>query len=155
MPKTRELKKLLILIPCVLVISSCGISTPGAVPTPTHEPLNYSEMPLGTDEFIHISGNQSVITQPFLLEGAGGLRVYWRQNCDEFALKTVNTNKTLAEAPLGTLIHEGILGPSEAVDDPPWAVPFEYVPGEYVMNIEAKGDCAWEVWAKVLYSEGE
>ncbi|MBT3389052.1 MAG: hypothetical protein HN413_01430 [Chloroflexi bacterium] len=154
MPKLRLIKIPLLLIPFTLIFTACGTAAPTGTSAPEREPLAYSEMSLGTDEFIHISGHQSVVTKPFTLEGAGGLRVYWRQDCDEFVLKTINTNETLAEAPLGTLIHEGILGPSEAVDDPPWVVPFEYVPGEYVMSIEAKGDCTWEVWAKVIFPEG-
>ena len=69
-----------------------------ALPTITSEPLDYIELPLGPDEIIHIAGEVSLVSKPFALEGPGGLKVYWKQDCEEFILSMVNTNEALAEA---------------------------------------------------------
>jgi hypothetical protein len=118
--------------------------------------LRYEVLPLGPDEIYHISGDTSVETLPLQLEGAGGLSVYWRQTCSKFIISLLNTNQTLAEAPMGTVFFESILEPSEYVEAASWKKPFEYVPGEYTFSITAEGDdCQWEIWATITYAEEE
>ncbi len=106
-----------------------------------------------SDEIIHISGEGSYVSEPFQLEGPGGLHVYWRHESSSFVLIMVNTNEALASAPLGEVTFTVDKQPSEFVEGSPYDAPFEYVPGEYVFKIEADGP--WEVWAKVKPLEGE
>lgn len=154
MDMRRQIVGFFLIVLSVLLAACEGEQT--ALPTITSEPLDYIELPLGPDEIIHIAGEVSLVSKPFALEGPGGLKVYWKQDCEEFILSMVNTNEALAEAPLGTLFFEGMKGPSQYVEDYPGAIPFEYVPGEYSLKIDVKGqNCTWEVWAKVVYPEGE
>ena len=133
--------------------SSSDVTLPDNVDTLE---LDYEEMPLGENEVKHISGTSSIESLPVQLEGPGRLSVYWRQDCDKFALSMLNTNQTLAEAPLGSLYFEYAVGASEYVEAAPWAIPFEYIPGEYKIVVLAEGKtCHWEVWATVIYPEGE
>jgi len=106
-----------------------------------------------SDEIIRISGEGSYVSEPFQLEGPGGLHVYWRHECSSFVLIMVNVNEALASAPLGEVTFTVDKEPSEFIEGSPYDAPFEYIPGEYVFKIEANGP--WEVWAKVKPLEGE
>ena len=109
--------------------------------------------PLVPDEVFRIQGEGSYVSAPFLLAGRGAIKVYWRQESSEFILMMVSTDDELAQAPMGKVTFEVALAPSEYVEDSPYVVPFEYVVGEYVFDITADGP--WEVWAQVVYPEGE
>lgn len=141
----------------VLAITACGGSS--SEPTATTQTtenieLEYTDLPLGLNEVKHISGTTSIESQGFALEGPGVLSVFWRQDCERFGLGMRNTNETLAESPGGTLYFEAAAAPSEYVEPVPWAVPYEYIPGEYQFVIDAAGDdCQWEVWAVVEYPD--
>jgi hypothetical protein len=125
-------------------LGSATVSTPsGGAPTPD------------PDEVLRISGQGSFVSEPFQLEGPGGLKVYWQQECNDFLLLMENTNETLAEAPMGSVTFESASEPTEYIQDSPYVTPFEYVPGEYVFKIEAEEGCAWEVWAKLESSQEE
>jgi hypothetical protein len=157
MPK-RLIFITILLLALLLSLTACNSPVSDAAPSESAESidLGYEMLPLGQDEIIHISGETSVETIPLQLEGAGGLKVYWRQNCSNFVINMHNTNETLAEAPMGSVFFESILEPSEYVEDASWKKPFEYVPGEYKFVITAEGDvCEWEVWAVITYTEGE
>ena len=143
--------KLTLLMLILLSLGACRSAPTEVVPTIE---LDYIDMPLGPNEVKHISGTTAIESEGFALEGAGVLSVFWRQDCERFGLGMRNTNETLAEAPGGTLYFEGVLGPSEYVEPAPWAIPYEYIPGEYQFVIDAAGDdCQWEVWALVEYPD--
>ena len=104
-------------------------------------------------EILHIFGEESYTSEPVTLEGAGILKVYYRQDCSMFILKMVNTNQALAEAPFGTVIFAAWREPYGYVEDDPEKPPFEYIPGEYRFTVEVEGPCNWEVWAVVEYPQ--
>jgi hypothetical protein len=134
---------LLIILAGACSASSKATMPMGAVPTPH------------PDEFLRISGQGSFVSEPFQLEGPGRLKVYWKQECNDFLLLMENTNETLAEAPMGSVTFESASEPTEYLQDSPYVIPFEYVPGEYVFKVEAEAACFWEVWSQIEYPQGE
>ncbi len=110
---------------------------------------------LTAEEPFRIAGQESMLSGPFRLQGAGLIHVYYRQDCSEFVLKMVNTNPSLAEAPYGTVIFAAWRAPAESTESDPYNQPFEYVPGEYQFDVQVSGPCDWEVWAVVEYPEGQ
>ena len=123
-----------------------------SIPAPENSSV-MEDITLAPDEIIHIKGEGSYRSEPFVLEGHGIIKMYWRQESSEFILSMVSTDEELAQAPMGRVTFEVALAPSQYVDDSPYVVPVEYVVGEYVIDIIADGP--WEVWAKVVYPEGE
>lgn len=124
----------------MIILIACGQSAP-------------ENLPLGEGEIIHIRGEGSYVSDPFYLEGKGILKTYWQQESSQFTLELVNTNETLAAAPMGRVIMESALAPSEYIEDSPFKLPLKFVPGEYVYEITSHG--TWEVWAVVEYPDDE
>jgi len=138
----------------LLLVASCAekpITTPLS-PSITPDPYL---MALKPEEFIHLTGEDSYVSAPFSLDGPGYLKTYWQQDCTKFSLEMISTNETLVEAPGGYVIFEAWSGPSEYLTDDPVKAPYQYIPGEYTFVIEAVEPCEWEVWAKVVYPDGE
>jgi hypothetical protein len=141
----------------VFMISACSSqadATPVVAPLPETASI-VPELSSNPDEFLRFSSNQSYETSPFALEGSGGLRVYWKQDCERFYLALVNTNEALAAVVKGTVTFALDNQPSEYIEDHPFIVPWEYIPGEYTFKVETEGECSWEVWTVLVPPEGQ
>ena len=108
---------------------------------------------LAVGEPLRLSGDESLLSEPFRLEGAGVLNVYYRQDCEEFILAMKHTNPDIAEAPFGNVVFAAWREPAESTESDPYNLPFEYIPGEYQFDIQANGSCTWDVWAVVTHPE--
>ncbi|MEA3349277.1 MAG: hypothetical protein U9Q82_01505, partial [Chloroflexota bacterium] len=146
-----SLQRILLITLGILIVALGGACSEVSAPSTPTEAAPTAD----PSEFLRISGQGSFVSEPFQLEGSGGLRVYWRQDCNDFLLLMENTNEALAEAPMGRVTFESASEPSEYVQDSPYVAPFKYVVGEYVFKIEAEEGCSWEIWAKIEYPEGE
>jgi len=145
---SRFLSHVTILILVLIRAGGCGQSD--TVPPESDTPENIQAGPtLAPGEVIHISGEGDYVSDPFKLDGDGAVQVYWRQESTEFIVELVNANEQLAEGPKGRITFALESGPSEFVEENPFIPPFEYIPGEYVLEISADG--TWEVWATVTY----
>ena len=133
-------------------VSACSPASPQE---PAGAAVGYTQTPLPPGEVIHISGVGPFVSEPFSLEGSGRIELFWQQDCQVFYLQLVNADETLAKAPNGTIIFESAASPTGNTESDDFRIPFDYIPGEYVIQIDAEGG-QWEVWARVETSnEGE
>jgi len=126
------------LLALFMLLTACGGTT-------TEEGGN-SQPTLAPVEIIHLEGENSYRSAPFTLEGPKTIKAYWQQESTGFKLEIVNAIEALAEEPGGSITFELAGGPSQYIEDSPFVAPFEYIPGEYILQIETDG--SWEVWIK-------
>ena len=95
---------------------------------------------------LHISGEGPYTSEPFNLEGSDGVFVFWKNEATRFYVEMIHTNNVLARTPMGRVTLAVATGPSEYNFAPPTARPFEYIFGEYILEIHGEG--TWEVWVQ-------
>ena len=106
------------------------------------------------NEVLRVSGDGDYVSESFILEGQGVIELFWEQECQEFYLQLINSNESLAQAPGGTVIFEAAASPSANVEADDIDMAYAFIPGEYVVKIDAQGGL-WEVWAIVTYPDVE
>jgi hypothetical protein len=141
----RRFVFVLCLVVAAVCIAACSPSAPTEA-TPHIDEVDDASLPPG--EVIHISGEGNYVSNPFTLQGPGTVELFWRQDCKVFYLQLVNANEALAKGPDGTIIFESAASPTENTETDDFQIPYAYIPGEYVIVIDAQGG-AWEVWARV------
>lgn len=155
----RYLRSIVVSLILILLAAACDAAPSDSAPvdaSASQPAQGEGKSPvLAAGEPFHLSGEQSLLSDPFRLEGAGVLNVYYRQDCEEFILAMKHTNPDLAEAPFGNMVFAAWREPAESTESDPYNLPFEYIPGEYQFDIQVSGSCTWEVWAVVTYPEGQ
>jgi hypothetical protein len=138
----RIIKLIFLIICCSFFSGSCSQS--GSVPNSSENfVVNEATYP---GLILHISGDGPVTSTPFTLEGSDGIFVFWKNEATRFYVEMVHTNQVLAETPMGRVTFAVATGPSEYLGPSQIARPFEYVFGEYVLEIHGEG--SWEVWVQ-------
>jgi len=155
----RYLRLIVLSLILILLAAACDAAPSDSAPVDASasQPAQgeMKSLVLATGEPFLLSGEQSLLSEPFRLEGAGVLNVYFRQDCEEFILTMKHTNPDLAEAPFGNMVFAAWREPAESTESDPYNLPFEYIPGEYQFDIQVSGSCTWEVWAVVTHPEGQ
>jgi hypothetical protein len=128
-----------IMVLAILLSACAGAST---------ETDGDSQPALGPVEIIHLEGEKSYRSTPFTLGGPKAIKVYWQQESTGFELEIVNADEAVAEAPGGSITFELAGGSSQYIEDSPFIAPYEYVPGDYILQIDTDG--SWEVWIKYV-----
>jgi len=136
----------------VLVFGGCASSDQEIV---NEESGAIEQTPLPEGEILHLFGQTSQTTEAVSLKSPAAINVFYRQDCDMFILRMLNANEALAAAPGGTIFFAAWPGPHDYVErDPESPVPpFEYIPGEYVFDVEVEGTCNWEFWVELVGPE--